>query len=75
MDDTSSISTPELEPQNGNDNYGAVNAQEPSETPSSDSPKEILKALDAVERDSAAIADSFASLFASLRLSLSQVSL
>ncbi|KAH6804290.1 hypothetical protein C2S51_032537 [Perilla frutescens var. frutescens] len=34
--------------------------------------KEILKALDAVERDSAAIAESFSSLFSSLRLSLSQ---
>ncbi|XP_075508570.1 uncharacterized protein LOC142545330 [Primulina tabacum] len=34
--------------------------------------KEILKALEAVERDSAAIADSFSSLFSSLRLSLSQ---
>lgn len=35
--------------------------------------KDILKALEAVERDSAAIADSFSSLFTSLRLSLSQV--
>lgn len=34
---------------------------------------EILKALEAVERDSAAIAESFSSLFSSLRLSLSQV--
>ncbi|XP_047970510.1 uncharacterized protein LOC125213809 [Salvia hispanica] len=34
--------------------------------------KEILKALEAVERDSAAIAESFSSLFSSLRQSLSQ---
>lgn len=37
--------------------------------------KEILKALEAVERDSAAIADSFSSLFSSLRDSLSQVAI
>ncbi|KZV36284.1 hypothetical protein F511_14302 [Dorcoceras hygrometricum] len=34
--------------------------------------KEILEALEAVERDSAAIADSFSNLFASLRSSLSE---
>ncbi|XP_057800110.1 uncharacterized protein LOC131015705 isoform X2 [Salvia miltiorrhiza] len=34
--------------------------------------KDILKALEAVERDSAAIAESFSSLFGSLRHSLSQ---
>ncbi|CAI9094083.1 OLC1v1029741C1 [Oldenlandia corymbosa var. corymbosa] len=35
--------------------------------------KEILKAIEVVERDSVAIAQSFTSLFASLRLALSQV--
>ncbi|XVF10593.1 hypothetical protein REPUB_Repub07fG0195700 [Reevesia pubescens] len=34
---------------------------------------DILKAVEVVERDSRAIADSFSSLFASLRLALSQV--
>jgi hypothetical protein len=35
--------------------------------------KEIMKALETVERDSVAIAESFVSLFSSLRLSLSEV--
>ncbi|XP_050230493.1 uncharacterized protein LOC126679495 [Mercurialis annua] len=35
--------------------------------------KEIFKALEVVERDSAAIAESFTGLFASLRLALSEV--
>lgn len=35
--------------------------------------KEIMKALETVERDSMAIAESFISLFSSLRLSLSEV--
>ncbi|MFQ6662494.1 hypothetical protein Gotur_030314 [Gossypium turneri] len=34
---------------------------------------DILKAVEVVERDSRAIADSFSSLFASLRLALSEV--
>ncbi|KAH9775511.1 hypothetical protein KPL71_006429 [Citrus sinensis] len=34
---------------------------------------DIVKALEVVERDSVAIADSFSSLFASLRLALSEV--
>ncbi|EPS60960.1 hypothetical protein M569_13842, partial [Genlisea aurea] len=38
----------------------------------SDRRKEILKALESVERDSVAIAESFTSLFASLRKTLSQ---
>ncbi|KAJ9555285.1 hypothetical protein OSB04_009899 [Centaurea solstitialis] len=37
------------------------------------SQKEILRAVEVVERDSIAIADSFSSLFASLRGALSQV--
>jgi hypothetical protein len=35
--------------------------------------KEIMKTLETVERDSVAIAESFVSLFSSLRLSLSEV--
>ncbi|KAL3498847.1 hypothetical protein ACH5RR_041579 [Cinchona calisaya] len=45
-----------------------------SKTPSFSEGKEILKAIEVAERDSAAIAQSFTSLFASLRLALSQVS-
>lgn len=36
--------------------------------------KDMLKAIEVVERDSLAIAQSYTSLFASLRLALSQVS-
>ncbi|XP_071708039.1 uncharacterized protein [Rutidosis leptorrhynchoides] len=43
-----------------------------SSSSSSISQSEILKAVEIVERDSLAIADSFQSLFSSLRLSLSQ---
>nr|XP_043612629.1 uncharacterized protein LOC122584649 isoform X1 [Erigeron canadensis] len=41
--------------------------------PSSMTQSEILKAVAVVERDSVAIADSFSSLFSSLRLALSEV--
>ncbi|KAI7728082.1 hypothetical protein M8C21_030631 [Ambrosia artemisiifolia] len=41
--------------------------------PSSMSETEILRAVEVVERNSIAISDSFSSLFASLRLALSQV--
>lgn len=44
-----------------------------SKTPSFNEGKDILKAIEVVERDSVAIAQSFTSLFASLRLALSQV--
>ncbi|KAL5727468.1 hypothetical protein ACHQM5_000661 [Ranunculus cassubicifolius] len=47
------------------------------ESPESESPglnqKEIAKVLEIVERDSRAIAESYTSLFSSLRLALSQV--
>ncbi|PIN15102.1 hypothetical protein CDL12_12252 [Handroanthus impetiginosus] len=56
----------------GHEDANAVNGNESGEPEPSDRRKEILKALEAVERDSAAIAESFSSLFASLRLSLSQ---
>lgn len=52
----------------------ALNANDSGEPEPSARGKEILKALEAVERDSAAIADSFSSLFTSLRFTLSQVS-
>ncbi|GFZ06883.1 hypothetical protein Acr_18g0010530 [Actinidia rufa] len=42
--------------------------------PTSLDQKEILRALEVLERDSVAIAQSFTSLFASLRLALSEVS-
>ncbi|KAI3468730.1 hypothetical protein Pfo_025393 [Paulownia fortunei] len=56
----------------GQEDANAVNGNEPGEPEPSDRRKEILKALEAVERDSAAIAESFSSLFTSLRVSLSQ---
>lgn len=43
------------------------------ELKSAPSSSEIIKAIEVVERDSTAIAESFSSLFASLRSSLSQV--
>ncbi|CAH1451406.1 unnamed protein product [Lactuca virosa] len=45
-----------------------------SSTSSPISQKEIVRAVEVVERDSLAIADSFSSLFASLRIALSEVS-
>lgn len=57
----------------GQEDANAVNGNEYGEPAPSDRRKEILKALEAVERDSSAIAESFSSLFSSLRLSLSQV--
>lgn len=45
-----------------------------SQSKSSFNQKDIVEALEVVERDSMAIAQSFSSLFASLRLALSEVS-
>ncbi|KAH0643236.1 hypothetical protein KY290_034834 [Solanum tuberosum] len=45
-----------------------------SQTSSSLNGKEILKAIEVVERDSMAIAHSYTSLFASLRSTLSEIS-
>ncbi|KAL0324285.1 UNVERIFIED_CONTAM: Dynamin-related protein 4C [Sesamum calycinum] len=56
----------------GQEDANAGHGDQPREPEPSDRRKEILQALAAVERDSAAIAESFSSLFASLRLSLSQ---
>lgn len=44
-----------------------------SESQGSSDRREIFRALEVVERDSTAIAESFASLFSSLRLALSEV--
>ncbi|CAA2946050.1 Hypothetical predicted protein [Olea europaea subsp. europaea] len=67
------VSVPDPEPmgqsesvENPTDIYGK------EETTPYDGQKEILKALEVLERDSVAIAGSFTSLFSSLRLVLSQ---
>lgn len=62
--DLSSASLPMLMDRSGQDNTGE--RPMPNQT-------DIVKALDVVERDSVAIAESFTSLFASLRLALSEV--
>ncbi|XP_039156840.1 uncharacterized protein LOC120287694 [Eucalyptus grandis] len=62
--DSSSASLPMLTDRSGQDNTGE--RPMPNQT-------DIVKALEVVERDSVAIAESFASLFASLRLALSEV--
>ncbi|KAL6549978.1 hypothetical protein OROMI_020466 [Orobanche minor] len=56
----------------GQEDKNAASGNESGESEPSDRRKEILKALEAVERDSASIAESYSRLFASLRLSLSQ---
>lgn len=62
--DSSSASLPMLTDRSGQDNTGE--RPMPNQT-------DIVKALEVVERDSVAIAESFTSLFASLRLALSEV--
>lgn len=62
--DSSSASLPMLTDRSGQDNTGE--RPMPNQI-------DIVKALDVVERDSVAIAESFTSLFASLRLALSEV--
>ncbi|KAL6501718.1 hypothetical protein OROGR_026851 [Orobanche gracilis] len=57
----------------GQEDENAVSGNEPGESEPSERRKEILKALEAMERDSVSIAESYSRLFASLRLSLSQV--
>ncbi|URD83209.1 hypothetical protein MUK42_17485 [Musa troglodytarum] len=47
---------------------------DPCTSAAATSPGEILRALQVVERDSVAIAESYASLFSSLRIALSEVS-
>lgn len=63
--DSSSTSLPKLTDCGGQDGTGERPL--PNQT-------DIVKALEVVERDSVAIAESFISLFASLRLALSEVS-
>ncbi|XVE64833.1 hypothetical protein DITRI_Ditri07aG0133600 [Diplodiscus trichospermus] len=63
MDQTSTC--PETEPE--------ARGVDGSESEPSLNKSDILKAVEVVERDSLAIADSFSSLFASLRLALSEV--
>ncbi|URD83204.1 hypothetical protein MUK42_17485 [Musa troglodytarum] len=46
---------------------------DPCTSAAATSPGEILRALQVVERDSVAIAESYASLFSSLRIALSEV--
>ncbi|KAL3726116.1 hypothetical protein ACJRO7_031066 [Eucalyptus globulus] len=62
--ESSSASLPMLTDRSGQDNTGE--RPMPNQT-------DIVKALEVVERDSVAIAESFTSLFASLRLALSEV--
>ncbi|KAK2984538.1 hypothetical protein RJ640_018916 [Escallonia rubra] len=52
---------------------GAEDRSEEAKPPPPPDQKEILRALEVVERDSVAIAQSFTSLFASLRVALSEV--
>ncbi|KAL6556397.1 hypothetical protein OROGR_005685 [Orobanche gracilis] len=56
----------------GQEDENTESGNESGESEPPDRRKEILKALEAVERDSNAIAESYSRLFASLRLSLSQ---
>ncbi|KAI3792429.1 hypothetical protein L2E82_06309 [Cichorium intybus] len=60
----------------GNSDTSIRETEDPllSSTSSPINQKEILRAVEVVERDSLAIADSFSSLFASLRIALSEVS-
>ncbi|KAK9983545.1 hypothetical protein SO802_033070 [Lithocarpus litseifolius] len=55
------------------DQSTASDPTEDDRTESKPSQSEILRALEVVERDSSAIAESYGSLFASLRLALSEV--
>ncbi|XP_027081736.2 uncharacterized protein [Coffea arabica] len=61
------------EQEEAEDNSVNRNEKEEPKTTSFPECKDVLKAVEVVERDSVAIAQSFASLFASLRLALSQV--
>lgn len=56
-----------------NDNDSIIRETDDSSPSSSINQTELLRAVAVVERDSVAIAGSFTSLFASLRLALSEV--
>lgn len=51
----------------------ASGTQAPAPAPAPSGTREVAAAMEAVERDAAAIAESYASLFASLRVALSNV--
>ncbi|XP_058083013.1 uncharacterized protein LOC131230986 isoform X2 [Magnolia sinica] len=53
--------------------HDALESDAPGPIPPSSFPRDIFRALEVVERDSTAIAESFTSLFSSLRLALSEV--
>ncbi|GLT67852.1 hypothetical protein SLA2020_401300 [Shorea laevis] len=63
------VDQPTTTPTSGLDSHG----QDRIESKPKFSQSDILKAVEVVERDSLAIAESFSSLFASLRLALSEV--
>lgn len=66
--------TLELDHDNNNSNIDpTVTDNDPSSSSSIMSEKDLIRAVETVERDSIAIAESFSSLFSSLRTSLSQV--
>ena len=50
-----------------------VTSDSPAENRTESTPNDIFRAIQVVERDSQAIAETFHSLFASLRLALSEV--
>lgn len=53
--------------------FSSTGAAAPATTVTSPGAREVAAAMEAVERDAAAIAESYASLFASLRITLSNV--
>ncbi|VAH45937.1 unnamed protein product [Triticum turgidum subsp. durum] len=53
--------------------FSSSGAAAPATTVTSPGAREVAAAMEAVERDAAAIAESYASLFASLRITLSNV--
>lgn len=68
------VSVPDPEPTGQSESEGKpADIDGKEETTPYDGQKEIVKALEVLERDSVAIAGSFTSLFSSLRLVLSQV--
>ena len=50
-----------------------VNSSSPAASPAPPGAREVAAVMEAVERDAAAIAESYASLFTSLRVALSSV--
>ncbi|XP_006657699.1 predicted GPI-anchored protein 58 [Oryza brachyantha] len=80
MEDPAAASTPSpspdppAPPDNQSPSHSSPSAPSPAAAaPPGPGPRELAAAMEAVERDAAAIADSYASLFASLRVALSNV--